>query len=170
MSKPDHKAAPLAPKPSEIKAANIIETGKPIPAAAAAQAVASADAAKFSRAFEIEDDVPLPTKRIGQKGESIYPFTSIGINQSFFVASSDTMSEPWKTLTSMASRMSRDYHPKKFITARQTKDGKEGVRVWRGADATEPLAPPRVKKAKAALEAEAIEGDTSNDQPQPDFE
>ena len=165
--------APKPPTAKEIKEANVVETGKPIPAAALAQAVDTPEAAKLasSRAFEIEDDIPLPTKRIGQKGESIYPFATIGENQSFFVASSPSMAEPWKTLTSMASRMSRDLHPKKFVTARQTKNGTEGVRVWRGADSDQPLAPPRAKKSKAALEQEAIDGDTSiKEQPEPDFE
>ena len=164
-----------APKPSEVKAANVIETGKPIPEGAVTVAVATGEAARMvaSRTFEIEDNVPLPTKRVGVKGESIYPFATIGIGQSFFVAATDAIPEPWKTLTSMASRMTRDLHPNKYITARQDKDGKPGVRIWRAADATEPLAPKRVTKRsnKAALEAEAIDGDTSvRTQPEPMFD
>ena len=151
---------PVAPKPAEVKAANVIETGKPIPEGAAAGAVVTGEAAKLVAArklYDVEDNIPLPEKRIGVKGESIYPFATIGINQSFFVAATDTIKEPWKTLTSMASRMSRDLYPKKFITARQTKDGKEGVRIWRASDATEPLAPPRKKAPKAAPAAQEAE-------------
>lgn len=135
--------APVAPKPAP-----------PAPAAPIQPAAVTQDAARMtaavSRVFDIEDDIPLPVKRIGVKGESIYPFATIGINQSFFVGATGTNKEPWKTLTSMASRMSRDLHPKKFITARMTdKDGVEGVRIWRAADETKPLAPLRARGSKA---------------------
>lgn len=176
-----HTPAPVQAKPApqptakEVKAANVIESNEPLPAVVVNAAIETGDAAKFSRAFEIEDNIPLPQKRIGQKGESIYPFDRIDINQSFFVASSDAMKEPWKTLTSMASRMGRDMHPKKFVTARmKNKEGVEGVRVWRGADAVGELAPPRAKRSKtsgAALEQEAIDGDTSAiEHPEPMFD
>lgn len=145
--------APAAPKPPAASGKPIIEgTQHPLPDTTTSPPLTGEAArmtATAARNFEIEDNIPLPEKRIGVKGESIYPFDKIGINQSFFVGSTGTVKEPWKTLTSMASRLSRELYPKKFITARQTKDGVDGVRVWRASDATEPLAPPRKKDRKA---------------------
>lgn len=100
-------------------------------------------------AFAIEDNIPLPTKKIGVKGESAYPFAVINVGQSFFVPASDKIKEPWKTLTSMASRMSRELHPKQFTTGRVTVNGVEGVRIWRKADTDQPLQPPRKKTPKS---------------------
>lgn len=161
------KNAPAAHKPAP-PAPPVIETGKPMPETAAVDPVLTAGAAQFSAAnsrsfaYEIEDDVPLPIKRVGVKGESIYPFDKLAVNQSFFVGATDAIKEPWKTLTSMASRMSREMWPKKFLTARHSKklpDGTEveGVRIWRNTDATEPLAPPRKKASKAEPAAEQVQ-------------
>lgn len=135
------------------------------PAAAAQQKTAAtapaATAPATAYAFELEDGIPLPPRKVGVKGQSTYPFAAMEIGQSFFVPVTETHKEPWKTVTSMASRHTRELFPKKFVTARMTKeiDGKpvDGVRVYREADNTEPLpAPvPRRKKAdKAAAVAE----------------
>lgn len=143
--------APIAPKP----VAAAVAQASPFPPVV--QPVAEQPPVK-SRNFEIEDDIPLPVKRIGVKGESIYPFATIAVNQSFFVAATDTLKEPWKTLTSMASRLSRELHPKKFITSRmKNKDGVDGVRIWRASDDDKPLAAPRKKRVKEAAAPEVIE-------------
>ena len=140
----------------------------------AAPAVAAAPEYKFK--FALEDNVPLPDKRVGPRGDTAYPFAVMAIKQSFFVPSTDRMPEPWKTLTSMSSRTSREFHPKRFTTARETVDGVTGVRVWRVEDSTEALKAPKVLNRKpkgeaARLAAEAAKGDTSQRQhPTPDFD
>ena len=116
--------------------------------------------------FVIEDNIPLPERRIGGTRESAYPFSALAVGQSFFVPASETMKEPWKTLTSVASREGRSQFPKQFTTARVTVNGVEGVRVWRKEDATGDQKPIRKIKRKpkdeaAALAREAQEGDTS---------
>lgn len=124
-------------------------------AAAATATAATAPAAPDHFEYAIEDNVPLPTKRVGVKGVSAFPFGKLNINQSFFVPVTERSKEPWKTVTSMASRMSRDLYPKHFLTAREkNKDGTDGVRVWRAADATEPLAPPKVRGPRKSKTAE----------------
>lgn len=169
MTAKKHTAAAEAQKPAEA------------PATPPVQPAAPATAAAYSFKFALEDNVPLPSKRVGPKGDTAYPYAVMGINQSFFVPSTEKMKEPWKTLTSMSSRISRELHPKQFTTARMTAiiDGKEveGVRVWRKPDTTEPLKPPKVLNRKprgssaAALAAEAVAGDTSQRQhPAPDFD
>lgn len=125
------------------------------PEAPPAPAPPVAPAASAASPYAIEDNIPLPIKRIGVKGESTYPFATLGINQSFFVPVTEKSKEPWKTLTSMASRMSRELFPKHFVTARVPATGNtpEGVRIWRTADATAPLPAPKLRgprKAKAA--------------------
>lgn len=160
MTKPKNNSTDPIHKPAEA----------PAPAAPAPAAPA------YNFKFALEDNVPLPSKRVGPKGDTAYPYAVMGINQSFFVPSTDKMKEPWKTLTSMSSRISRELHPKQFTTARQTVNGVEGVRVWRKPDSTEPLKPPKVinRKARgeaARLAAEAAAGDTSQRQhPAPDFD
>lgn len=173
MTKPKHStAAPVAEVPAT--AADL----KP-----PATDTAIAAATKFR--FAIEDNIPLPQKRIITRGESAYPYPVLNIGQSFFVPVTDRMKEPWKTLTSLSSRMSRDLHPKKFTTARdKNAEGVEGVRVWRMEDSTEALKEPKKinrkarkdsvegKAAEAArLAAEAEAGDTSQRKhPEPDFD
>lgn len=137
---------------------------KPNPAAAAAAGVAAAVAPAASTeaaptsasAFVLEDNVPFPERKysFGPR-ESIYPFAHMNVGQSFLVQPTDKNPEPWKTLSSLASRMSRAMHPKVFVTAREERNGKECVRIWRKPDTTEPLAPPRARKTKAQKEAEA---------------
>lgn len=149
-------------------------TSEPVAPATATAPAPAAPAYAFK--FALEDNVPMPTKRTGPKGETAYPYAVMQVGQSFFVPSSDKMKEPWKTLTSMSSRISRDLHPKQFTTARDKVNGVDGVRVWRKADTTEALRPPKKlnrkpRGEKARLEAEAAAGDTSQRQhPAPDFD
>jgi hypothetical protein len=135
-----------------------VENAGPAPAAPVAGAPLTPTAAAFQEAFTgyvIEDDVPLPTKRVGVKGESAYPYKKMEINQSFFVPVSEKMKEPWKTLTSLSSRMSRDMWPKRFVTERQKKGDVEGVRVWRQADGVGENPPEKRKSPKKADTAAA---------------
>lgn len=159
---------------------------KSAPAASAALAATvgtvapEAPAAAYPFKYQLEDGIPLPSRKVAVKGETAYPYAVMGVNQSFFVPVSEHMTKPWQTLTSMSSRISRELHPKKFTTAKDTVDGVEGVRVWRVEDSTKPLEPPKTinRKTKAEKEAEAaalakeaVEGDTSNKvQPEPMFE
>lgn len=169
MTKPKHPAAE-APKPEVQQPAAVPPAPK----------TDTAPAPEYKFRFQLEDNVPLPQKRVGPRGDTAYPYAVMGVGQSFFVPSSDRMKEPWKTLTSMSSRISREMHPKQFTTARDTVNGTEGVRVWRKDDTTEPLKEPKKLNRKprgaaaaeaARLAAEAAAGDTSQRQhPAPDFE
>lgn len=175
------KAAPKVPTAAEVAPP---APPAPVVAAAAVAADFAAPVAMPSSAkFDLEDNIAFPTRRAGPNGgESAYPFKHMAIGQSFFVPATDRMEKPWLTLTSLASRIGRELHPKSFTTARDTKDGKDGVRIWRKADATGELKPVKVigkRKAKAEggaqseaerLAAEAVEGDTSQRKhPTPDF-
>jgi hypothetical protein len=146
--------------------------GKSHPAPAAAVAAVAAPPAPVAAApatdtaqvpaqkYKISTDIPIPTKRVGVKGTSAYPFDIIGIGHSFFVPASDSIKEPWKTLTSLASRTSRELHPKAFTTARDTEDGQDGVRIWRTKDKEGPLQPPRPtnRKPRSAPEGTTVTG------------
>lgn len=155
------KAPVAAPAPANT-AKPVIESGIPAPQTTGAVPV-TADAAKFAASvkpplFEIEDNIPIPARKAfgRQSTGSIYPFEKLNIGQSFFVPVSDKSKEPWKTLTSMSSRMNRDMHPKSFRTARMTgKDGVDGVRVFREADTTEPVRVPVLRGPRKPKEADA---------------
>lgn len=131
----------------------------PAPVVAPAQAkiietpAVSAEAARMST-FAIEDGVAIPIKRIGVKGVSSYPFASLNIGQSFFVPVTAKTQEPWKTLTSMASRNSREGWPKRFITARVAASGTtpEGVRIWRTTDGTGDVPDVKIRGKRAKKE------------------
>lgn len=147
MAKPQPKA------PAHTAAAPAIETDKPLPSTAAAVSVEGDTASRLaatSFAYEIEEGIPLPVKKTGVRGESRYPFATMPVNASFFVPASPEMEEPWKTLTSLASRRTRELFPKKFVTERQEKNGVSGVRIWRAPDNTEPLPEPKPRKKKEA--------------------
>ena len=139
MAKPAHApaSAPAAPK---------IETAVEKPNQ-------SAEAARMASPFAIEEGIPQPVKRIGVAGTSVYPFGKLEVGQSFFVPVTDKVAEPWKTMTSMASRQTKELWPKKFVTARvpATDKSPEGVRIWRTTDGTGPVpeSKPRPKKAPA---------------------
>lgn len=92
--------------------------------------------------FAIVDGVPFPGKRTRGKTESAYPFAALAVNQSFFVTATEQIAAPWKTMSSLCSRFSRELHPKQFKSARcKNGQGQDGVGIWRVADTTEALKP-----------------------------
>lgn len=134
----------------------------PNPVADAAASVAAATAATNAapagsnvvNGFVIEDGIPFPERRTAfAPRPSRYPFEALNPGQSFLVRPTEKNAEPWKTLSSTASRMNREHWPKVFGTARVMVDGQECVRVWRKADTTEPLAEPRKREPKPAASA-----------------
>jgi len=71
--------------------------------------------------FDIEKGVPLPEKNVRWK----YPFDELEVGDSFFVANKDT------TQLSALCKRAGSRLDARFVTAKATKQGKEGVRVWR---------------------------------------
>ena len=111
--------------------------------------------------YHIRDDVPLPASHVGTKTGTMYPFGLIGVGQSFFVGVSDTLKEPHRTITSLASHLGRTMHPKSFATRKDTEDGVTGVRVWRVADKVGELPPPKKigkRRTKEEMEADKAGG------------
>ena len=142
-------AKPAAPAPA-VPAA---------PPAPAAPATSTAPAALMS--FEIEDNIPIPERRVGVRSETAYPFLKLAVGQAFFVASSDKMKEPWKTLTSLASRVSRENYPVQFTSSRATKGDVEGVRIWRIEDRTGPMPEKKTRRKRSEMNAAAQANDTT---------
>lgn len=73
-------------------------------------------------AFDIEKGVPLPERATGGR-RSTYPFESLAVGDSFFV--------PGKTKFASTIQSANKRLGHKFVWAPATKDGKDGVRVWR---------------------------------------
>jgi hypothetical protein len=72
--------------------------------------------------IEIEKDIPRPRKTRGR--DAIYRFDDMAIGDSFFVEGDSKIQV--SVLTCARRKL-----PKKFVTQRETKDGKKGYRCWR---------------------------------------
>lgn len=104
------------------------------------------------KGFEIENNVPVPEKarRSGPSGK--YPFDALEVGQSFFIPATDDKPEPWKSLQSTVAAAQRRFAVEEgtrtdrngktvpnlkptriFRLDKDTKNGKEGARVWRTA-------------------------------------
>lgn len=102
-------------------------------------------------AFSLETGIPVPPARRGGRGGESYPFSKMEVGASFFVAASEEMPEPAKTLASTVSsatarfaiptgesKTNRKGEPvpvmketKKFIVRSVEENGIKGARVWR---------------------------------------
>ena len=76
--------------------------------------------------FEIEDDVPLPKRRIPAE-KSPYPFEELEVGQSFWVDDWDRRVETVKT----AARLATARTGKEYAARLDYKNGRKGCRVWR---------------------------------------
>lgn len=104
------------------------------------------------KGFEIESNIPVPEKarRSGPSGK--YPFDALEVGQSFFIPATDDKPEPWKSLQSTVAAAQRRFAVEEgtrtdrngktvpnlkptriFRLDKDTKNGKEGARVWRTA-------------------------------------
>ena len=78
--------------------------------------------------MKIEKGVPLPEKRVGGSGgQCKYPFKSLEIGDSFFVAPTSELAEPMRSLKSLVSVYNKKLAPKKFAIRREGL----GARVFR---------------------------------------
>lgn len=73
--------------------------------------------------IQIEDGIPLPSNARGRR-ES-YPWADLGLTESFFAPGANRGS-----MHSACQRAGKRYG-RRFISRPATKDGVEGVRVWR---------------------------------------
>lgn len=105
-------------------------------------------------AFEIEDNVALPSGTVRRAGAQLYPFDALQVGQSFFVPNTEDKPNAAKSLASTVSSAVARYavpvegqfktnkageqvpvtEPTRiFVVRKDVKDGVEGARVWRTA-------------------------------------
>ena len=90
--------------------------------------------APIASSFTLSDTVPLPSDtRRGGTRTSKYPWSSMAVSQSFFVAGGK-INTFYTLCTSTSKRMSRtSASPLQFIARLVVENGVTGVRVWRKA-------------------------------------
>lgn len=106
---------------------------------AAAQAIDAASKTPKAEApkveFAIETGIPLPAIKRGNAGATKYPFDKMATGDSFFVAATETVPNPAKSLASTvnsANKRYKDAVPKRKFAIRQDKKGDvAGARIWR---------------------------------------
>ena len=93
--------------------------------------------------YAIEDGIPVPEIRRGGDRTQLYPFDRLAVGQSFFVAATDQMPNPAKTLgstVSSATRRAKTQTPPRVYTIRGNEKGPDGTtlgaRIWRVAPET----------------------------------
>jgi len=110
---PVNEAGESATKATEAGIAKAAEL------AAAAGTVTAEAAAPAKLVIVLEDDVAMPevvaTKGGGVGRESIYPFKTMNVNQSFFVPATDKMPKPWESLASAIANAEKKFAVVKTI-------------------------------------------------------
>lgn len=103
--------------------------------------------------FVLESNIPVPTVKRGGRGGDMYPFDSMEVGQSFFVAATEDKPEPAKSLASTVSSATARYavpaedgamktnrkgvevpvmiETRKFVIRSMTENGTKGARIWR---------------------------------------
>lgn len=105
--------------------------------------------------FKIEDSIPVPTISGRGRGGNVYPFDTMEVGHSFFVAADESKPNPAKSLASTVSSATARYavpsedgatktnkagevvpvmvKTRKFFVRSVEEDGVKGARVWRSA-------------------------------------
>jgi cell division septum initiation protein DivIVA len=103
----------------------------------ATQAAQAAAPPAPKQEFKIEKSIPVPESKRGGRKADVYPFESLEVGDSFFVASTEAKPNPAKSLASTVSSATKRYAnatPKRAFTVRAV-DG--GARIWRVAPKAE---------------------------------
>lgn len=113
------------------------------------------DGAKPS--FTVARDVPMPTAKRGGRSGTLYPFDSLEVGQSFFVAATNDKPNPAKSLASTVSSATARYAEQDGTKEVQEKDA-EGNKVFIDAAKTQPkmVTVPKYK-ATRKFEARSVE-------------
>lgn len=87
-------------------------------------------------AWKLDDAVAMPPKATRGRlaGQSVYPFHTMGVGQSFFIPETSDRKAPWKGMASTVNNANkRDFSGSKrrFEARHVTEVGMAGVRVWR---------------------------------------
>ncbi len=108
MNQQTGELLPVDPEPVQSEPSEVEAQAEPIEEKASKPAKAANVGNKTVGEFVIENDVPMP-KRHSLNRSSAYPFGELEIGQSFFVAKTDEMPEPAKSLASAVSRAVRHF-------------------------------------------------------------
>lgn len=82
--------------------------------------------------FTIDKGIAIPVATRGARGV-VYPFDTMEVSDSFFVAATEAKPTPAKSLASTVSSASKRYAPKKFTIRAVTENNVKGARIWREA-------------------------------------
>lgn len=119
-------------------ASRLTPAGVEFMASTAGQPAAEAAPAAVKPVFELDDNVPLPATVRRGRSESIYPFETMGVNQSFHIAATAEKENPAREYASTISSATRRLEPKRFVIRAVDASDPRGVgaRVYRLPDYT----------------------------------